>query len=104
MSIATEDGSNYFEEEGSCLGDMVSYAPYSRISKSSSSSKSGGRKSISISSNTSSSSNNRIYWAPSKYWPYLAAALKNTRELDLSKDNNPSFGELMSETVPRQTV
>ena len=38
------------------------------------------------------------------YWPYLSAALKNSREPDLSKDDNPSFGYLMSETVPRQIV
>ena len=105
MGITTEDGRNYLEEEGSCLGTVVSNAPFSRSRKISISSKSDDSKSSSrIRSKNSSSSNNRIYWASPKYWPYLAAAINNTRSPDLSKDNYPRFGDLMVETITRQTV
>ena len=93
MRIATEDERNYFEEEGSFLGTVVSDAPFYRSSKSTNSS-----------SNNSSSSKNMIYWAYPKYWPYLAAALNNSRGPESSKDDDPSFGEFMAESVPRQTV
>ena len=87
------------------MGNVVSDAPSSRRIKSSSSSKSGDRKSSSsISSKNSSISKNRIYWSFPKYWPYLAASLKNARETELSKDDEPRFGDLVAETVPRQTV
>ena len=86
------------------MGTVVSDAPSSSIRKSSISRKIGGRNIISISIKKSSSSKNRIYWASPKYWPYLAAALNNAREPDSSKEYDPSFVDLMTETFPRHTV
>ena len=71
--IATEDGRNISEKEGSCLGNVVSDVPlYSSSSNSSNRSK------------NSKSSSPIINWLSPKYWPYMAAAIKNARETELS--------------------
>ena len=63
VGIATEDGRNISEEEGSFLGTVVSDVPSS-----------------SNSSKSSKISSPRINWSSPKYLPYMAAYLNNTRE------------------------
>ena len=53
---------------------------------------------------SSSSSKIMIYWASPNYWTYFDVVLNNSRDPELSKYDDLSFGDLMAETVPRQTV
>ena len=79
------------------MGNVVSDAPSSSSIKISSIRKSGDSKS-------SISSKNRIYWASPNYWTYFDVVLNNSRDPELSKYDDLCFGDLMAETVPRQTV
>ena len=93
LVIATEDGRNMSEEEGSCLGTVFSGVPSSsNTSKSSSSSK------------NNKSSSPIINWSSPKYWPFMAAALNNVRDLESSNEEDPSPGDLMAKAVPRSTL
>ena len=75
------------------LGTVVSYVPpFSNITK------------TSIISKTSKSRSPRINLSSPKYWLYMAAGLKNTRYPELSKEEDPSLGELMEKTFPRSTI
>ena len=75
------------------MGTVVSDVPSS----------SNSSKSISSSKNTKRSMP-IINWLYPKYWPYMAAALKKSREPEPSKEEDPSLGELMEKTFPRSTI
>ena len=75
------------------MGTVVSDVPSS----------SNSSKSISSSKNTKRSMP-IINWLYQKYWPYMAAALKKSREPEPSKEEDPSLGDFLAKTVPRSTL